>query len=128
VNEPHPNTSLDVLKDYYTQVRNILRRNKPDALFVFHDAGHTGGASWNDMFPDYDMHNVVYDYHPYLAFGSQFQEDILVHCDDYEKALSLASDVKYPVWAGEWSLATDVCAHWLNGFNDHRDEYTYPCK
>jgi len=42
--------------------------------------------------------------------------------------LAPAQDIKYPVWIGEWSLATDTCAHWLNGFNDHRDEFSYECK
>lgn len=31
------------------------------------------------------------------------------------------------MWAGEWSLGTDVCAFWLNGFNDFRDEYAHEC-
>ena len=35
--------------------------------------------------------------------------------------------IKYPMWAGEWSLGTDVCAFWLNGFNDFRDEYAHEC-
>jgi glucan 1,3-beta-glucosidase len=128
VNEPHPATSMDYLQEYYRRVRNLLRAYNPSAQFVFHDAGHTGGQFWNDLFDDDDMENVIYDYHPYLAFGAQFETDVMVHCDNYQQALSLAEDVKYPVWAGEWSLATDVCAHWLNGLNDHRDTYTYTCK
>jgi hypothetical protein len=27
-------------------------------------------------------------------------------------------EFKMEVWIGEWSLATDVCAMWLGGFND----------
>jgi hypothetical protein len=26
--------------------------------------------------------------------------------------------MNFEVWLGEWSLATDVCAFWLGGFND----------
>ena len=40
------------------------------------------------------------------------------YCDNYDKTISKAKDVKYEVWVGEWSLATDVCALWLGGFND----------
>lgn len=40
-------------------------------------------------------------------------------CDEYETTISAIADtLKYPVWLGEWALATDVCAHWLGGFND----------
>jgi len=35
---------------------------------------------------------------------------------------------KYDVWIGEWAIATDGCAHWLNGFQDGRDEPQYKCK
>lgn len=38
-----------------------------------------------------------------------------------------ADDLKYPVWIGEWSLATDVCAHWLGGFNDANTHPQYTC-
>ena len=31
-----------------------------------------------------------------------------------------AEKIKYPVWNGEWSLATDACAFWLDGFNDYK--------
>ena len=34
-----------------------------------------------------------------------------------------------PVVVGEWSLATDNCAMWLNGFNDNLPGMPYlPCK
>jgi len=35
--------------------------------------------------------------------------------------------IKYPVWVGEWSLATDVCALWLGGFNDGNHAYEFEC-
>jgi hypothetical protein len=35
--------------------------------------------------------------------------------------------MKYPVWVGEWSLATDVCAQWLGGFNDSNTAYQRTC-
>ena len=30
-------------------------------------------------------------------------------------------EVGYDLWMGEWSLATDTCAHWLGGFNDRQN-------
>eukprot|EP00967_Tisochrysis_lutea_P114508 scaffold182561_cov36-Tisochrysis_lutea.AAC.5 len=32
---------------------------------------------------------------------------------------TFASQVDMPLIVGEWSLATDNCAMWLNGFNDN---------
>lgn len=128
VNEPLFGTGVDILHTYYRKVRNLLRAHKPEAQFIFHDSYHTTGLAWNDLFEDDDMENVIYDFHPYIAFGAKFESDIMTHCSQYETQLRLVSNVKYPVFAGEWSLATDTCAHWLNGFNDHRDDYAYTCQ
>ena len=49
-------------------------------------------------------------------------------CDDYERNASTADKVKYEVWIGEWALATDVCAHWLGGFNDGNTDPQFKCK
>jgi len=32
------------------------------------------------------------------------------------------------IWVGEWSLATDVCALWLGGFNDNNTPYSDACE
>lgn len=32
------------------------------------------------------------------------------------------------MWFGEWSLATDVCAHWLGGLNDGNTDPQFKCK
>ena len=49
-------------------------------------------------------------------------------CDEYETRISYQADpLKYPVWIGEWALATDVCAHWLGGFNDANTHPQYQC-
>ena len=40
----------------------------------------------------------------------------------------MAKNIKYDVWVGEWSLATDVCATWLGGFNNANFVATRPCK
>lgn len=49
-------------------------------------------------------------------------------CDDYERNAANAANMKYPVWFGEWALATDVCATWLGGFNDANTEPQFTCK
>jgi len=41
--------------------------------------------------------------------------------------MTTALAIKYEVWVGEWSLATDVCATWLGGFNDANTDASRPC-
>jgi glucan 1,3-beta-glucosidase len=128
VNEPLGGTDLGLLKWYYQNVRQVLRTYREDAIFIFHESYHFDAETWNSLFSDADMDNVVLDTHQYICFGAKFEEDIMTHCDNYRDSLKPAKDIKYPVWVGEWSLATDTCAHWLNGFNDHRDDYAYECQ
>jgi len=63
------------------------------------------------LFDDDNMENVVMDVHVYEAFGDTTKATTQSICDGYEASVSSnVKDVKYPVWVGEWSLATDVCA------------------
>lgn len=48
-------------------------------------------------------------------------------CDDYKSNAKYADAHKYDVWFGEWSLATDVCAMWLGGFNDANNDPQMKC-
>ena len=41
--------------------------------------------------------------------------------------MKMLSGHKYEVWVGEWSLATDTCAFWLDNFNDSKSPRTDPC-
>ena len=94
-----------------------------------HNAGNNDFELWNNMFRDDDMDKVAIDVHHYQAF---MQPPNFVttkdSCDEYETSISAIADyLKYPVWLGEWSLATDVCAHWLGGFNDANTHNQYNC-
>lgn len=94
--------------------RKLVQKYAPHALFVFHNGildTHQNAKVWNDLFADDDMENVVMDVHVYAAFGDTRTSTVKSICDTYEDAVSNnVKDVKYPVWVGEWSLATDVCA------------------
>lgn len=126
VNEPWWNSNYDVLKAFYRRVRNEMRVINPDVLFVFHDGFSPWASTWNDLFPDNDMENVVMDNHSYMAWWER-KNDIGQYCDGYGSGIHAMSDIKYPIWVGEWSLATDVCAFWLGGFNDSNTEYQFDC-
>lgn len=94
--------------------------------FVFHDAFHFDPVTWNGLFDDDDHENVVMDTHQYFAWGAKHR-NIGAYCDKYGVSLSMASLIKYDVWVGEWSLATDVCALWLGGFNDANTDASRTC-
>jgi len=131
MNEPWWNSDLPTLKSFYREAREIVRGINPKTIFVFHESFRRDAAIWNDLFPDDDMENVVLDTHPYMAFwtGDLVFNTTKEYCAEYESQLTdeATSKIKYPMWAGEWALATDVCAFWLNGFNDYRDPYAHEC-
>ena len=129
INEPWWLSDLNVLKDFYRSCRSVIKSINSKVLFVFHDAFQTDSAVWNDLFDDDDMENVIMDTHQYLAWSSPLN-DIGKYCDAYGATFSSPSltSIKYPIWVGEWSLATDVCAMWLGGFDDSNTEYQYECQ
>lgn len=142
LNEPWWSTDLDVLKTFYRNVRANLKKANPDIKFVFHDSFRGTAEIWNDLFDDDDMENVIMDHHFYQAwygrnddgcpkggytdaFGSSTVGATCLdfYCADYTNANQDLTNIKYDVWIGEWSLATDTCALWLGGFNDGNTEY-----
>ena len=128
VNEPWWSSDLPLLKGFYRRVHAHMKEKAPHLKFVFHDSFHFGAGDWNDMFDDdEDYSNVVMDTHFYTAWWGA-QEYVGKYCDGYRNSLSGATDIKYDVWVGEWSLATDVCALWLGGFNDNNTPYAYECE
>jgi len=116
INEPQTYPILPLLKEWYRMSRRLVAKYSPDTLFVFHNGGISDNAAvWNDMFDD-DDDKIRMDIHVYKAFGPRMMttDDV---CDGYAQNISSnVKDVKYPVWVGEWSLATDVCAMFLLGF------------
>jgi hypothetical protein len=127
VNEPWWSSDIPTLKQFYRDTREEVRKVNPDALFVFHDSFITDAGTWNDLFADDDMENVVMDTHQYMAWWER-KEVISRYCEDYTSVFNNFSDIKYPMWVGEWALATDVCAFWLGGFNDSNTEYQFDCE
>jgi len=118
INEPWWPTEPVLLKDFYRQTRKLVQKYAPHATFLFHDSFHFDVDYWNDLFEDDDIENVAMDHHFYQAFYNPPVKNVQDSCDNYEAEASRAADFKYPIWIGEWALATDVCALWLGGFND----------
>lgn len=117
VNEPWYLTPMNALKEFYRDVRKLVRRYAPQAKFIFHDAFHYQPDDWKDLFPEDDLDGVVLDHHYYFAF----QDDnyrIGDLCWAIKREADLANAHKMDVWWGEWSITSDNCAQHLNGFND----------
>jgi len=66
VNEPWWASDIDVLKQFYRDVRAKIQAVNNDVIFVFHDSFIFDHGLWNDLFTDYT--NVVLDTHQYLAW------------------------------------------------------------
>jgi len=132
LNEPWWSTPKDELKNFYRSVRANMKLKAPHLKFVFHDSFHSDADYWNDMFADDDHDGVIMDTHFYQAWwGRDDPEDkdkqFNTYCQGYTDSNTHLKDIKYDVWVGEWSLATDVCAMWLGGFNDNNTPYRYDC-
>jgi glucan 1,3-beta-glucosidase len=129
INEPQFNPLIDQLQDWYRASRRMVQKYTANAWFVMHNAGNNDFELWNNMFRDDDMDQVAVDVHHYQAFmGAPNFVTTKDSCDEYETSISAIVDkLKYPAWLGEWSLATDVCAWWLGGFNDANTHAQYNC-
>ena len=127
VNEPWWCSDIDTLKNFYRDVRNMMREQQPRLKFVFHDSFHFDSRVWNDLFDEDDVENVIMDTHQYLAWWDA-KDTAQDYCDIYRGVIENANNFNFPVWVGEWSLATDVCALWLGGFNDNNTAYSRECQ
>ena len=116
VNEPWENSNFDILKAFYRANKENLNTFSPDTTFVFHNAFTFEPEVWNDLFDDFT--NVVQDHHYYQAWDGPDSNTTTQFCDQYKGISELAKTFSMDIWIGEWSLATDVCAMWLGGFND----------
>jgi len=70
------------------------------------------------------------DTHIYQAwnFPSSRENFFMDACNQKDRIAAIENSFG-PVIVGEWSLATDNCAMWLNGFNDNLSGYPMlPCK
>ena len=94
---------------------------------MFHDAYVGDIDLWNTLFADDDLENVVMDTHRYYAWWPRVDE-LEGYCNGISGDMRKLQSLKYDVWVGEWSLATDSCALWLEGFNNNHSPPTRPCK
>jgi len=120
LNEPWQFTPLDVLKAFYWESYWAVRTAAPRWLFVMHDAFRLD--EWAGFMRGCE--GVVLDTHVYQAwFDIRPQASFLENACSWRQRIRAIQDSSMPVIVGEWSLATDNCAMWLNGFHDNAPGY-----
>ena len=123
INEPWENTPEDILKYFYKEVYDkFIQIWEHKRVLILHDSFRP--FLWTSCdFIDLDKNNIkidIYlDTHQYKAWNDPVSFDILI---------SSIKNWNYPetcfkVIIGEFSLATDNCQMWLNGFMDNLPNY-----
>ena len=118
INEPWELTPLDVLKEFYWQGYLITKAIAPRWKYIMHDSFRFGTNFWGGFMkgcPD-----IALDTHIYQAWNNPGSKgDFFSNACQQKSVIAKIEDEIMPVIVGEWSLATDNCAMWLNGFNDN---------
>jgi len=117
VNEAFISIPLEIVKDYYLQGYEIVKKYG-DIAVVIGDSFRFG--AWGDfMFPPHYRH-VWIDTHIYQVFDHYrlsftWDQHIEQTCKINRPEVAVAP---LSTMVGEWSLATKDCARWLNGYNN----------
>lgn len=120
VNEPWFMTPIEPLKDYYWQVYQIVQKAAPHWVSVFHDSFRPW--AWKGFLAN--CSNFAFDSHIYEAWENPMEEWRYAYATCVRHPyLSMIEDSGMPLIVGEWSLATDNCAMWLNGYQNNVPGY-----
>lgn len=128
VNEPWQYTPIDVLKQFYWDGYLIVKKSAPYWKYIMHDSFRFDIDIWGGFMsgcPDRAL-----DTHIYQAWKDPSSREFFYENACATKNLIANMERAFgPVVVGEWSLATDNCAMWLNGFNDNLPGFPrLPCK
>ena len=120
LNEPWQYTPIDNLKKFYWEGYKIIKNNTltKDWKYIMHDSFRFDVNIWGGFMsgcPD-----IALDTHIYQAWNdpSNAQQFYLQACQISRQLVEMERTFG-PVIVGEWSLGTDNCPMWLNGFNDN---------
>jgi glucan 1,3-beta-glucosidase len=105
LNEPWEYTPLDALKDYYWRSYQIVQKDVPKWVTVFHDSFRLEFSVWGKFMvncPNYAMDTHIYQAWFEKAEPAMFQDQACKAGDN----LRLFEEAGVPIIVGEWSLAT----------------------
>lgn len=128
VNEPSQSIPFPVLREFYWRSYQLVRIQAPHWLVLFHDSFRLTPDYWGSRSEDRFMEgcsNYAVDIHLYHAWANDYPIDYFVKnaCYDHHHLQEMEEAYGVPIIIGEWSLATDNCAMWLNGLNDNVPTY-----
>jgi len=128
VNEPWQYTPIDVLKRFYWEGYLIVKKHAPYWKYIMHDSFRLDPSIWGGFMAGCPERAL--DTHIYQAWRDPDSRIGFFNDACANKRAILAVEQEFgPVIVGEWSLATDNCAMWLNGFNDNLPGFPRaPCK
>ena len=116
VNEPWEKTPIEHLKRFYWEGYLIVKKKAPYWKYIMHDSFRFDPNIWGGFMsgcPDRALDTHIYQAWLDPASRASFYTDA---CHQ-KKNIAAMEQAFGPVVVGEWSLATDNCALWLNGFN-----------
>ena len=128
VNEPWQFTPIEELKRFYWEGYLIVKKQAPYWKYIMHDSFRLDPNIWGG-FMDGCPERAL-DTHIYQAWRDPDSRIGFYTNACNEKGILATMEREFgPIIVGEWSLATDNCAMWLNGFNDNLPGFPrLPCK
>lgn len=123
LNEPWDKIPINDLHEFYLDAYDIIRSAREDYLVLFHDSFRFDVKHWKSFankLQKYDKLKIGIDTHIYQAWNQIMSTDELYgRLCGVKNTINEFKKIGLPVVVGEWSLATDNCALWLNGFQDN---------
>lgn len=122
INEPWEYTPISILKEFYWKGYKRVKAVASNWNFVIHDSFRFTTDIWADFMRG--CPGIALDTHIYQAWIKPgTQADFFANACQQKQTIFNMEKKGMPVIIGEWSLATDNCAMWLNGFNDNMVGY-----
>ena len=134
INEPCLEADLDVLKQWYIDTYNVLRPLVPNWQLVmdpsFRPYGWVGFMQNKTEFTNVRLIADIY-----LAYNSNVlnltdENQILQKSCEQATQIDFMMTEELPTFVGEWSLAVDDCATYLNGFHtrNRKEDMGFSCE
>jgi glucan 1,3-beta-glucosidase len=119
MNEPWENIPEELLKDFYKEIYIKFVKIWDNKSLIFHDSFRPYLWESFDFLGEIPKIDIYLDTHQYKAWDNPVPFDTLISSIEnwyYPKTC-------FKILIGEFSLATDNCIMWLNGFMDNVPGY-----
>ena len=122
LNEPWIYTPIPELQAFYYDIYKYMHNYAPHLNFIYHDSFRGYSDLWDHFL--INCSNVAMDWHIYQAWNiERYGDQFLLEADHYRDYILQLKEKGHMLIIGEYSLATDNCALWLNGFQDNLEGF-----